>query len=216
MEVGGIPDMQMMERALMSLPSGPAHWIIDDLLAPALLLRDLLGVPEGAEAREGFLGWRYGQHLGLSGTHYLQSLKVDETSWLLLGMPQQQRADWLMLAEKLGRPIRAMTPRWLWLYNRIAASQAIPGMLLSLHDTGGNRYSGTLAVWGQILTLLRQWQEPLSVEAWLEERIHPSLAFLHREGRSCQELLVWGAPDWPPMAIPVRLLSWPIPTVEVG
>ena len=110
--------------------------------------------------------------------------------------------------------MRSLQPRWLWLYNRLAASREVPGMLLSLCPASGGTYTGTLAAWGRTLTLLRQWTEPASPAAWVQERVLPSAAWLHRESRSPHELLVWGAPGWPDCGFPCRILDPAIPARE--
>ena len=87
-------------------------------------------------------------------------------------------------------------------------------MLLSLCPAGDGAYTGTLAAWGRNLALLRQWQDPAPPEAWIQERVLPTAAYLHRESRSPQELLVWGAPAWPEGPLPARLLPPEIPAQE--
>ena len=87
-------------------------------------------------------------------------------------------------------------------------------MLLSLCPAGNDTYTGTLAAWGRNLALLRQWTEPISAQAWIQDRVLPSAAYLQRESRSPQELLVWGASAWPDCPVPARILQPEIPAVE--
>jgi len=203
-----------LARVLSSLPPGPAHWVVDDALIPSLLLRDIVEVPQGGEAREAFFRWRYTQDLVLEGPQYVQALALGENAWLLAGMNQQLREDWIQLAASLGRPIRQLLPRWLWIYNRLAPSRDLPGMLLSLSPRGAGTFSGTLAAWGRTLTLLRQWSEPASLEAWNQERVLPTVAYLQRDTRSPQDLHVWGADHWPECGMAVRVIKPEIPAQE--
>lgn len=203
---GAFPEEERLAQVLAALPQGPTAWIIDDLWAPALLLKDLVEVPAGAEARENFLHWRYAQYFGFAEPQHVQALDVEESAWLLVGMPQSLRESWLQLALRLKRPIHALVPRWLWLYNRLAPTRSGPGMLLSLCLAEGGGFHGTLAAWGRTLTLLRQWHEPLSPEAWMEERVLPTAAFLQREEQAPRELLVWGSTEWPEGILPVQCL----------
>ena len=208
------PSEDQLAQAVSSLPQSPTKWIVDDLWAPALLLKDFLELPTGTEARENFLRWRYAQHLGLEEPQSVQATEVEENSWLLVGMPQALRESWLQLALRLRRPIHALIPRWLWIYNRLAPTRNGPGMLLSLCPNEDGQFTGTLAAWGRTLTLLRQWNEPMSAETWMEERVHPTAAYLQRENRSPQELLVWGAREWPESSLSTHLLPCEIPSQE--
>ena len=210
----GQPDEDRLAQALNALPQGPTTWILDDLWAPAALLRDIAEVPSGQEAQEAFFRWRFNQALALEAPHAVQALQVDPGVWLLAGLPQELRDSWLSLALRLGRPIHKLGPRWLWLYNRLAPSRQLPGVLLSLGSAGNGRYTGTLAAWGRTLFLLRQWSEPLDIEGWQSERLLPTLAFLQREGRSPQELWVWGVPQWPESSLPVQVIQPEIPDQE--
>lgn len=212
--LGAFPDEDRLAQALSSLPQGPCKWIVDDLWTPSLLLKDFLELPGGTEARDAFFRWRYAQHLALEEPQSVQALELEATSWLLVGMPQALRETWLQLALRLGRPIHALLPRWLWIYNRLAPTLHAPGMLLSLSQDEDGYFTGTLAAWGRTLTLLRQWSEPAPQEAWMEERVLPTAAFLQRENRSPQELLVWGASEWPGGSLPYRLLPFEIPVQE--
>jgi len=210
----GLPDEDQLAQALNALPQGPTFWILDDLLAPSALLRDIVEVPAGAEAQEAFFRWRFNQALALEGVFAVQSLPLDPGVWLLAGLPSETRDAWLALALRLGRPIHGLIPRWLWLYNRLAPSREKPGMLLSICPAGNGRYTGTLAAWGRTLTLLRQWSEPMDPEAWQNERVLPTTAFLHREGRGPQELWVWGASKWPESSLPAQMIQPDLPEVE--
>jgi hypothetical protein len=212
--MSALPDEDQLAQMLSSLPHGPTKWVIDDLWAPAMLLKDFVELPTGTEARENFLRWRYAQHLGLAEPQSVQAIEVEEASWLLMGIPQALRETWLQLALRLKRPIHALLPRWLWVYNGLAPSRNAKGMLLSLCRDKNGDFTGTLAAWGRTLTLLRQWHEPLSAKDWMEERVYPTAAYLQRESCSPQELVVWGAPEWPESALPVRLLPLEIPPQE--
>lgn len=212
--IGAFPDEDQLAQVLSNLPQGPTKWIVDDLWTPALLLKDFVELPSGVEARDAFFRWRYTQHLALEDPQSVQTLEVEAATWLLVGMPQAQRETWIQLALRLGRPIHAMVPRWLWIYNHLAPTLQAPGMMLSLAADEDGYFTGTLAAWGRTLTLLRQWHEPASAEAWMEERVLPTAAFLQRENRSPQELLIWGASTWPKGILSSRLLPFEIPAQE--
>ncbi len=205
--LAGLPTEDQLAQALAALPPGPVRWVVDDLWMPSVLLRDLVEIPRGAEAQEAFFRWRFSQTLALEEAHAVQALAVEPGVWLAAGVPEALRETWVQLGLRLDRPMRALVPRWLHLYNQLAPSQDLPGMLLSLTPAGTQGFSGTLAAWGRTLTLLRQWHEPLPPEGWNEERIASSVAFLQRESRTPQRLLVWGAPSWPENGIPVQCLD---------
>ena len=205
---------EVLVMAMGGLPAGPTAWVVDDAWVPSLLLRDIVEVPAGSESREAFFKWRFGQSLGLEAPQTVQSLSLGENAWLLAGIPEAIREGWIQASLTLGRPLRSLQPRWLWLYNRLAASREVPGMLLSLCPAGDGGFTGTLAAWGRNLALLRQWTEPASPEAWIQDRVLPSAAYLQRESRSPQELLVWGAPAWPDCPIPARIIPPEIPALE--
>ncbi|MDR3670056.1 MAG: hypothetical protein P4L36_04390 [Holophaga sp.] len=211
----GAPAGEDLTRVLESLPMGPTHWVVDDTWAPTLLLRDIVEIPAGTEPREAFFRWRYSQDLLLETPQFVQALALEEGSWLLSGVPQALRDAWIQAATAAGRPMRRLQPRWLWLYNRMAANQTVPGMLLSLCLQDQGRYTGTLAAWGHNLTLLRQWTEPAEAEVWCQERVLPTIAYLQRESRSPQEIHLWGAGQWPDCGLPVRLIQPEIPAQEV-
>ena len=211
----GAPADALLAQALADLPPGPTRWVVDDLWVPSLLMRDIVEVPSGAEAREAFFRWRYTQSLGSEGAQHVQALALDEHAWLLAGMGQELRDRWLQAATACGHPIRSLMPRWLWLYNRLAPGRQVPGLLLSLCPAGDGQFTGTLAAWGKELILLRQWAEPATAEVWNQERVLPTIAYLQRDGRSPQELQVWGATQWPEgLALPARLLPPGIPAQE--
>jgi hypothetical protein len=210
---GGAAD-PMLTRVLGGLPMGPTQWVVDDAWIPTLLLRDIAELPAGTEPREAFFRWRYSQDLLLEGPQFVQALALEANAWLLAGMPQQLRDEWIALAAAVGRPIRSLLPRWLWLYNRLAPTRELPGILLSLAPQDDGKYTGTLAAWGHNLTLLRQWAEPADAEVWCQERVLPTIAYLQREARSPQEIQVWGAAQWPDCGVPVRILQPEIPAQE--
>ncbi len=212
--LSGGPADPMLTRVLGGLPMGPTQWVVDDAWIPTLLLRDIVELPAGTEPREAFFRWRYSQDLLLEGPQFVQALALEDNGWLLAGMPQQLRDEWIALAAAVGRPIRRLLPRWLWLYNRLAPTRELPGILLSLALQDDGKYSGTLAAWGHNLILLRQWTEPADAEAWCQERVLPTIAYLQRDARSPQELHVWGAAHWPDCGIPVKILQPEIPAQE--
>lgn len=203
----GLPSEDQLAPALSALPEGPTEWVVDDLWAPALLTRDIAELPSGGEAREAFFRWRFQQAYGAEATWAVQAAQLPDGPWLLSGLPEATRDAWTALAQRLDRPIATLQPRWLWLFNRLAPSLELPGMLLSL-SRSGDGYAGTLAAWGRGLCMLRQWDEPLPPEGWNEERIAPSAAFLQREGRQPHLIHLWGAQgDWPYAAIPIQRLD---------
>ena len=210
----GLPSEDLLAQALTALPAGPTVWIMDDQWAPAVLLRDIVEVPVPGEGRDAFFRWRYSQSLALEGTHSVQALSLTGDAWLLAGMPQELRDAWLQLALRLGRPIASLVPRWLWLYNRLAPTREVPGMLLSLcpHPDGG--FTGTLAAWGRSLALLRQWNDPVDAEGWMRERVMPTSAYLQRDSRSPQELWIWGTSSWPEDTIHQHMIQPEIPALE--
>ena len=212
--LGAFPADDLLAQVLSNLPPGPTSWVVDDLWAPSVLFRDFVELPSAAEARDAFFRWRYTQHLALDEPQSVQALEVEGASWLLVGMPQALRESWLQVALRLGRPIHALVPRWLWIYYRLSPNLQAPGLLLSLARDEDGYFTGTLAAWGRTLTLLRQWSEPASPEAWMEERVLPTAAFLQRENRSPQELLIWGASAWPEGSLASRLLPFEIPAQE--
>ncbi len=210
----GLPGEERLGPLLSSLPQGPTAWIVDDLWAPSILVRDVVTLPTGAEARESFFKWKFTQSLALEAPHAVQSLNLGEGTWLLTGIREDLRDRWLQTALRLGRPVHSLLPRWLYLYNRLAPSRELPGMVLSLcpHPEGG--FTGTLAAWGRTLTLLRQWNEPATREIWQQERIAPTTAYLQRDSRPPQELWVWGVDQWPDAGLPLHLIQPEIPVQE--
>jgi hypothetical protein len=210
----GAPGGEELARILGTLPPGPTHWVVDDAWVPSLLLRDIVELPPGAEAREAFFRWRFSQDLMLEAPQVVQALALEENAWLLAGMQEELREAWVATATGAGRPMRRLTPRWLWLYNRLAGTRERPGLLLSLCPQEDGRCTGTLAAWGRSLTLLRQWADPATPEAWNEERVLPTVAYLQRDARSPQELLLWGATQWPDAGLPARILQSEIPVQE--
>jgi hypothetical protein len=189
--------------------------VVDDLWAPSLLLKDVVELPKGIEAREAYFKWRFSQGLALEAPQSVQSLQLGEGSWLLAGVSEELRETWVQLGLRLGRPIHALVPRWLWVYNRLAPVQDVPGILISLSPVGGGKYTGTLAAWGRNLVLLRQWTDPAPPEIWMIERVLPSAAYLQRDGRPPQQLWIWGASSWPEGPLPTHLLQPDIPVQEV-
>ncbi len=203
----GLPTEDQLVQALSALPLGPTHWVVEDLWTPSVLLRDLTELPRGAEAQEAFFRWRFMQALALETPHFVQAMEVESGVWLASGIPEELRESMLQLGLRLDRNLHHLTPRWLHIYNLLAPSLDLPGMLLSLSPVDAGRYAGTLVAWGRTLCLLRQWSEPLTPEAWIEERIAPSAAFLQRESRTPQQLFIWGATAWPESNLPVRILE---------
>lgn len=201
------PTEDQLAQALTSLPLGPTRWVVEDLWTPSVLLRDLTELPRGAEAQEAFFRWRFMQALALEAPHFVQALEVESGVWLASGIREDLRETLLQAGLRLDRTIHALTPRWLYLYNLLAPSLELPGILLSLSPAEGGRYAGTLVAWGRTLCLVRQWFEPLDAEGWMEERIAPSAAFLQRESRTPQQLYIWGASAWPDSSLPVTFLD---------
>lgn len=213
--LAGVPTGDQLAQALIALPAGPTAWIVDDLYAPSLILRDIVELPSGDEAREAFFRWRFNQHLALEAPHAVQGFSLGDGAWLLSGIAETLRDQWMQEAAHLGRPIHSLVPRWLWIYNRLAATRQTPGLLLSLCPHPGGTFTGTLLAWGRTLTLLRQWSEPAPPEVWNAERVSPSSAFLQREGRTPSDLTIWGATDWPAGLLPHRVLPMELPAQEV-
>ena len=204
----GRPTEDQTAQALTALPEGASAWVVDDLWAPALLARDIVELPGGGEAREAFFRWRFQQAFGTETPWAVQAVPLEDGPWLLSGLAESSRDAWTALATRLNRPIVSLQPRWLWLFNRLAPTLDMPGMLLSLSPSGDGRYAGTLAAWGRGLCLLRQWEEPMTASGWNEERIAPSAAFLQRESRSPQMIHIWGSEgEWPYLGIPVQRLD---------
>lgn len=212
--LAGTPTGDQLAQALTALPLGPTAWIVDDLYAPSLILRDIVELPSGDEARDAFFRWRFNQHLALDTPHAVQGISLGDGAWLLAGISEALRDVWMQEASHLGRPIHSLMPRWLWLYNRLAPTRENPGLLLSLCPHPGGTYTGTLVAWGRTLTLLRQWSDPATPEVWNNERVTPSAAFLQRESRSPHDLTIWGATDWPTGTVPHKVLPMELPVLE--
>jgi len=211
-----LPQGDELARILGVLPAGPTRWVVDDLWIPTLLLRDIVEIPPGTEAREAFFRWRYSQDLLLEGPQFVQALALEENAWLLAGMPQALRDGWVQAAAAAGRPMHSLVPRWLWLFNRLAPTREVPGLLLSLAARDGDLFTGTLAAWGRGLALLRQWNEPAPAAAWNQERVLPTIAYLQRDARSPQDLHVWGPAHWPDCGLPIRIIQPEIPAQEIA
>lgn len=205
--LAGPPTEDQLAQALAALPPGPSRWVVEDLWTPSVLLRDLTELPRGAEAQEAFFRWRFTQALALETPHFVQALEVEPGTWLASGIREELRESMLQVGLRLDRSLHSLTPRWLHLYNLLAPSLELPGILLSLSPASAGKYAGTLVAWGRTLCLLRQWSEPLAPEAWIEERLAPSAAFLQRESRTPQQLFIWGAPAWPANDLPVCILE---------
>jgi hypothetical protein len=210
----GLPTEDQLGRALAFLPAGPTKWVLDDIIAPSMVVKDIIEVPKGSEARESFFRWKFAQALALDGNYTVQGLSLGDQGWLLVGMPRDLQETWVNLAAKLGRPVHVMIPRWLWLYNRAASTREKTGMLLSLLKTDGNLFTGSLATWGKTLSILRQWPEAADIKTWISDRIEPTVAFLGRDGRTPLEMLVWGISDWPDGSIPHKVFQQDIPSRE--
>ena len=206
--LSGLPTDDQLAQALTALPDGPSRWVVDDLWAPSILLRDVVELPAGSEARDAFFRWRFQQALRSESPQAVSSLALEGGLWLASGLDEALRERWVALALRLNRPLLNLQPRWLWLYNLLAPAQELPGMLLSLSPTGDGSYTGTLAAWGRSLCLLRQWNEPLPPEGWIEERLAPSVAFLQREAHGPQAAYLWGIEGhWPDLGLPTTLLD---------
>lgn len=210
----GLPDPDRLAQVLTELPQGPTSWILDDRWAPSLLVREPMELPAGVEAREAFFRWKFTQTLALEGAWNVQALDLGGGAWLMAGLPEALREEWIQLALRLQRPIASLVPRWLWAYNRVASSRERPGMLLSLCPEPDGSCSGTLAAWGQQLCLLRHWSDPVAPETWWETRIQPSAAYLQRESRQPMDLVVLGVSQWPEGAIPVTRIPGEVPAQE--
>lgn len=203
----GLPTEDQLAQALTALEPGPTAWVVDDLLAPSLLVRDVVELPEGAEAREAFWKWKLQQDMALEAPHAVQALALEPGLWLAAGIREDLRDTWMNLAQRLERPLHRLEPRWLHLYNRLAPGLEAPGLLLSLSPAGAGRYAGTLVAWTRTLGLLRTWSEPLDAAEWQAERLAPTIAFLQREGRAPHALHVHGAPVWSCPDLPVHVIG---------
>jgi hypothetical protein len=198
------------------MPAGPTSWVVDDLLAPSVLLRDIVELPPSGEARETFFRWKFSQAIAAEEDYSVQAQEVETGLWLLAGLPQSLKEEWLAAAIQVGRPIHKLVPRWLWLFNRLALSREVPGILLSLcPQRGGGGYTGTLVAWARTLILLRQWNEAAECDQWLTDRLNPTVAYLQRESRTPQELWIWGVRDWPSSPLTPQIIQSEIPTQEV-
>src|SRR5512141_2058456 len=109
----GLPTEDELAQALTTLPAGPTQWIVDDLMAPSVLIRDIVELPPGSEARDAFFRWRFNQAMGLDAPHAVQALDLGDGAWLLAGMPEIQRDAWTQLGLKLGRSVHVLVPRGL-------------------------------------------------------------------------------------------------------
>jgi hypothetical protein len=192
----------------------PTKWILDDLIAPSMVVKDIVEVPKGTEARESFFKWKFSQALAVEGSYAVQGLSLGEQGWLLSGISRDIQETWINLAAKMGRPLHQMVPRWLWLYNRAASTREKPGMLVSLFKAEENKFTGSIATWSRTLTLLRQWPDAADIQTWNSDRIEPTLAYLDRDGRTPAEMLVWGPDDWPAGVIPHKVFQSEIPNQE--
>ncbi len=204
--LSGLPTEDQLAQALTALEPGPTAWVVDDQLAPSVLLRDVAELPEGTEAREAFWRWKLQQTMALEAPHAVQAQPLEPGLWLAAGIREDWRETWMGLAQRLERPLHRLEPRWLHLYNRLAPTQETPGLLLSLSPAGSGRYTGTLVGWSHALCLLRSWSEPLDASDWQLERLAPSIAYLQREGKAPHVLHVHGAPVWACPEVPVKLL----------
>jgi hypothetical protein len=207
--------LEVITKALHALPAAPTYWIIDDLIMPALLLYNVTELPQDAVTRDEFLNWRYHQYLCLDLPHFVQSINIEQDTWLLVGLRQELMDTWLKLAESINRPIYSMMPRWVWLYNRLAPTRESPGLLLSIASSDGKSFTGSLIAWKKNLVLLRQWHDPISIDKWNDERIIPTIAYLQRELCSPAELNIWGSANWPDCGIPIKIIQPEIPTKEL-
>lgn len=210
----GLPNEDQLAQALTHLPVMPTKWILDDIIAPSMVMKDIVEVPKGTEARESFFKWKFSQSLATEGSYAVQGLSLGEQGWLLSGILHDLQEKWINIAAKMGRPLHLMVPRWLWLYNKAASTREKPGMLVSLFQTEENKFTGSIATWSRTLTLLRQWPDAADIQSWTSDRIEPTLAYLHRDGRTPSEILVWGPDDWPAGTIPHKVFQSEIPNQE--
>ena len=201
------PGDELLAQALGAVAPGPTRWVVDDLWTPSILLRDLTELPRGTEAQEAFFKWRFSQALALEAPHAVQAQEVEPGLWLACGIREDLRDALLQAGLRVDRPVHGLVPRWLHLYNLLAPTLHLPGMLLSLSPGPGGRFAGTLVAWGRTLCLLRQWSDPASPAEWAEERLAPSAAFLQRESRPPQQLHIWGTSSWPEASMPIRYLD---------
>jgi len=210
----GLVSESQLAQALLALPPGPTKWVLDDLLAPSVIVKDIAEVPRGGEAREAFFKWKYGQVMAVEGTYSVQGLSLGDQGWLMAGMSLDMHDAWIDMAARLGRPVHLMIPRWVWLYNMAASTREAPGMLLSLCRTESGGFSGSIATWGRTLSLVRQWPDAANISTWMYDRIEPTMAFLQRGGAVPAEMLVWGPDSWPNGAIPHKVFQPTIPSQE--
>ncbi|MCL1892840.1 MAG: hypothetical protein FWG02_01215 [Holophagaceae bacterium] len=210
----GLPSEDQLAQALTHLPAMPTKWIIDDNIAPSMVVKDIVEIPKGTEARESFFKWKFSQALAIEGNFAVQGLSLGEQGWLLSGIPFDLQETWINLAAKMGRPLHLLIPRWLWLYNRVAPTREKPGMVLSLLKTVDDKYTGSIATWNRTLSLLRQWPDATEIPNWISDRIEPTLAYLNRDNRTPAEILIWGPMDWPVGTIPHKVFQSEIPNQE--
>ena len=206
--------MQQLVQVMVALPIKRTSWIIDDAWAPSLLLREIIEVPSDTSVRESFFRWRYTQDLALDIPMVVQSLDLGSNIWLLSGIQQGHLDTWNQLAKTSGCSICRLMPRWAWLYNYLAPTLEVPGLLLSLAAVGNEMFTGTLVAWKDSLVLLRQWTDSAPIEVWNNERILPSIAYLQREGCLPQKLYIWGSSHWPDCGISIQIIRIEIPTWE--
>lgn len=206
--------LEEIAETLKKLPVTPTHWIVDDALMPSLLLHNVNEAPPDTDTKNAFFNWHYNQSLCLDSPHFVQALNVEENTWLLVGLHQDLMDSWLKLADSANRPICSLMPRWVWIYNRLASTQEAPGLLLSITSSDNKTFTGTLVAWGKNLVLLRQWQDPITIDDWNNERVIPTIVYLQRESCLPRELNVWGSADWPDCGIPIKIIQPEIPTQE--
>jgi hypothetical protein len=207
--------LHQLSQVIAPLPFKQTYWIVDDALVPTLLLHGITELSPDSRTRDAFFSWRYSQILGLDTPQIVQALKLEEAVWLLSGVDRQQFDTWNQLSIIAGHHICKLLPRWAWLYNRLAPTREVPGILLSLSAADNETFTGTLVAWKNNLFLLRQWTESASVDVWNMERVLPTIAYLKREGCSPQELCVWGSTCWPDCGIYTQIIQPEIPSREI-
>jgi len=106
----GLPTEDQLAQALTALDAGPTAWILDDLYVPSILLRDVVELPEGTEARESFWRWKFQQSMALEAAHSVQALLVEPGLWLVAGSREAWRDARMTLSQRLEAPSHPPQP----------------------------------------------------------------------------------------------------------